>query len=230
MGIKNKCSSFDLHVAWKKTIIVSTLIFNLVSGKQWLLNCQKHLPRNEKKYIKCIVLFPRNSTNEWRHRGVHSVSAATAAMVEEKARVVLARSERAALSQLLADYRTRRITVEELVASLADLLNTHEKLTLLIELRELVDSKDRMCFDDLVYRPRVSMSRVIYFLSFAFCQLLLLLLFVFHCLHFIIILLSFIILYFIILYFFLSFIFVYYHSYFFLLPLSFIIFYRFCLV
>ncbi|XP_043475919.1 whirlin isoform X2 [Leptopilina heterotoma] len=102
---------------------------------------------------------PANSTNEWRHRGVHSVSAATAAMVEEKARVVLARSERAALSQLLADYRTRRITVEELVASLADLLNTHEKLTLLIELRELVDSKDRVCFDDLVYRPRVSMSR-----------------------------------------------------------------------
>lgn len=110
-------------------------------------------------------MFFRNSTNEWRHRGVHSVSAATAAMVEEKARVVLARSERAALSQLLADYRTRRITVEELVASLADLLNTHEKLTLLIELRELVDSKDRVCFDDLVYRPRVAMSRVIKFFS-----------------------------------------------------------------
>ncbi|XP_076648138.1 whirlin protein dyschronic isoform X7 [Halictus rubicundus] len=95
--------------------------------------------------------------SDWRHRGgVHTVSAATAAMVEEKARVVLARSERAALSQLLADYRTRRLTIEELVASLADLLNTHEKLTLLTELRELVDSKDRPAFDDLVYRPRVS--------------------------------------------------------------------------
>lgn len=91
---------------------------------------------------------------------MHTVSAATAAMVEEKARVVLARSERAALSQLLADYRTRRMTIEELVVSLGDLLNTHEKLTLLTELRELVDSKDRAAFDDLVYRPRVAMARV----------------------------------------------------------------------
>ncbi|GAB1868448.1 WHRN protein [Camponotus japonicus] len=103
---------------------------------------------------------PASSTNEWRHRsGVHTVSAATAAMVEEKARVVLARSERAALSQLLADYRTRRLTIEELVVSLADLLNTHEKLTLLTELRELVDNKDRAAFDDLVYRPRIAMAR-----------------------------------------------------------------------
>ena len=91
---------------------------------------------------------------------MHMVSAATAARVEEKARVVLARSERAALSQLLADYRTRRMTIEELVVSLGDLLNTHEKLTLLTELRELVDSKDRAAFDDLVYRPRV--ARVCY--------------------------------------------------------------------
>ncbi|XP_043594259.1 whirlin isoform X7 [Bombus pyrosoma] len=98
--------------------------------------------------------------SDWRHRGgMHTVSAATAAMVEEKARVVLARSERAALSQLLADYRTRRMTIEELVVNLGDLLNTHEKLTLLTELRELVDSKDRAAFDDLVYRPRVAMAR-----------------------------------------------------------------------
>ena len=81
-------------------------------------------------------------------------------MVEEKARVVLARSERAALSQILADYRNRRLNVEDLVASLGDLLNTHEKLTLLTELRELVDSKDRAAFDDLVYRPRVTIARV----------------------------------------------------------------------
>ncbi|XP_017878493.1 whirlin-like isoform X3 [Ceratina calcarata] len=98
--------------------------------------------------------------SDWRYRGgMHTVSAATAAMVEEKARVVLARSERAALSQLLADYRTRRMTIEELVVSLGDLLNTHEKLTLLTELRELVDAKDRAAFDDLVYRPRVAMAR-----------------------------------------------------------------------
>ncbi|XP_071557576.1 whirlin isoform X2 [Temnothorax nylanderi] len=103
---------------------------------------------------------PVSSTNEWRHRsGVHTVSAATAAMVEEKARVVLARSERAALSQLLADYRTRRLTIEDLIVSLSDLLNTHEKLTLLTELRELVDNKDRAAFDDLVYRPRIAMTR-----------------------------------------------------------------------
>ncbi|XP_043288285.1 whirlin isoform X8 [Venturia canescens] len=102
---------------------------------------------------------PASSSNEWRHRGVHTVSAATAAMVEEKARVVLARSERAALSQILADYRNRRLNVEDLVASLGDLLNTHEKLTLLTELRELVDSKDRAAFDDLVYRPRVTIAR-----------------------------------------------------------------------
>ncbi|XP_011632404.1 whirlin [Pogonomyrmex barbatus] len=103
---------------------------------------------------------PASSTNEWRHRsGVHTVSAATAAMVEEKARVVLARSERAALSQLLADYRTRRLTIEELVINLIDLLNTQEKLTLLTELRELIDNKDRGAFDDLVYRPRIAMAR-----------------------------------------------------------------------
>lgn len=114
------------------------------------------------KNIRLIFqLKSRSSTNEWRHRsGIHTVSAATAAMVEEKARVVLARSERAALSQLLADYRTRRLTIEELVVSLADLLNTHEKLTLLTELRELVDNKDRAAFDDLVYRPRIAMARV----------------------------------------------------------------------
>ncbi|KAJ8670539.1 hypothetical protein QAD02_001798, partial [Eretmocerus hayati] len=99
---------------------------------------------------------PASSISEWRHRGVHQISAATAAMVEEKARVVLARSERAALSQLLADYRNHRLTVEDLVVSLGDLLNTSEKLTLLTELREIVDSKDRPLFDDLVYRPRLS--------------------------------------------------------------------------
>lgn len=85
------------------------------------------------------------------------------AMVEEKARVVLARSERAALTQLLADYQMRRLNVEDLVVNLGDLLNTHEKLTLLTELREIVDSKDRPLFDDLVYRPRL--SRVIFQLS-----------------------------------------------------------------
>jgi len=95
--------------------------------------------------------------NEWRHRsGVHTVSAATAAMVEEKARVVLARSERATLSQLLADYRTGRLRIEELIVSLSDLLNTNEKLTLLTELRELVDNKDRATFDNLVYRPQIA--------------------------------------------------------------------------
>ncbi|XP_034943796.1 whirlin isoform X9 [Chelonus insularis] len=101
---------------------------------------------------------PSNS-REWRHRGVQSVSEASLAMVEEKARVVLARSERNALSQLIADYRTRRLTIGDLVANLADLLNTHEKLTLLTELRELIDSKDRAAFDELVYRPRASTAR-----------------------------------------------------------------------
>ncbi|XP_012257574.2 whirlin isoform X3 [Athalia rosae] len=96
---------------------------------------------------------PATGNTEWRNRALHS---ATAAMVEEKARVVLARSERAALSQLLGDYKSRRLNIEDLVASLADLLNTHEKLTLLTELRELVDGKDRASFDDLVYRPRGS--------------------------------------------------------------------------
>ncbi|XP_046622145.1 whirlin isoform X7 [Neodiprion virginianus] len=98
---------------------------------------------------------PGTGSTEWRNRALHS---ATAAMVEEKARVVLARSERAALSQLLGDYRSRRLTIEDLVASLGDLLNTHEKLTLLTELRELVDGKDRAAFDDLVYRPRTNVT------------------------------------------------------------------------
>lgn len=112
-------------------------------------------------YLFCFNFFRSiTCTADWRHRGIQSVSAATMAMVEEKARVVLARSERAALSQLLADYRTRRISVEDLVTRLADLLNTHEKLTLLTELRELVDSKDRAAFDELVYRPRVPSARV----------------------------------------------------------------------
>ncbi|XP_066589212.1 whirlin-like isoform X3 [Prorops nasuta] len=104
---------------------------------------------------------PSPASYEWRHRSSsHTVSAATASMVDEKARVVLARSERAALSQLLADYRTHRITIEDLVVSLSDLLNTHEKLTMLTELRELVDAKDRAIFDDLVYnRPRLSSAR-----------------------------------------------------------------------
>lgn len=85
-------------------------------------------------------------------------------MVEEKARVVLARSERAALSQLLADYSTRRLTVEDLVISLDNLLNTDEKRTLLTELTELVDSEDRKAFDYLVYRrPRIAMARVSFY-------------------------------------------------------------------
>ncbi|CAG5102520.1 Similar to Whrn: Whirlin (Rattus norvegicus) [Cotesia congregata] len=98
------------------------------------------------------------NTNEWRHRGVHTLSSATASMVEEKARVVLARSERVALTQLIGDYRTRRLNIQDLVANLADLLNTQEKLTLLTELREVIDSKDRAIFDELVYRPRASSS------------------------------------------------------------------------
>ena len=110
--------------------------------------------------------------NEWRHRGLQPISAATAAMVEEKARIVLARSERAALSQLLADYRSRRLAVEDLVVSLGDLLNTHEKLTLLTELRELVDSKDRPIFDDLVYRPRLSRVTLLLLISNFFFSLL----------------------------------------------------------
>lgn len=77
-------------------------------------------------------------------------------MVEEKARIVLARSERAVLSQILSDYKNRRLNIEDLVVNLGDLLNTHEKLTLLTELRELIDNKDRAIFDDLVYRPQSS--------------------------------------------------------------------------
>ncbi|KAF7992768.1 hypothetical protein HCN44_005112 [Aphidius gifuensis] len=46
-------------------------------------------------------------------RSLNSVSLATAAMVEEKARVVSARIERAALTQLLGDYRTQRLTMED---------------------------------------------------------------------------------------------------------------------
>ncbi|XP_057332815.1 whirlin isoform X2 [Microplitis mediator] len=100
------------------------------------------------------------NTSDWRNRGVHTVvSSATAAMVEEKARVVLARSERAALTQLIGDYRNRRLNIEDLVANLADLLNTQEKLTLLTELREIIDGKDRVIFDDLVYRPRTFTAR-----------------------------------------------------------------------
>lgn len=92
---------------------------------------------------------------------MHSISADTAAMVEEKARVVLARSERSTLSRLLDDYSTRRLTVEDLVIGLDGLLNTEEKRTLLTELTELVDCEDRKAFDYLVYRrPRIAMARV----------------------------------------------------------------------
>ncbi|XP_046676290.1 whirlin isoform X2 [Homalodisca vitripennis] len=85
-------------------------------------------------------------------RRVHASRSAALQMVDEKARVVLKKSEFNTLTYYLDEYSARQMTIEAFVAVLLELLNTPEKYTLLTELREVVMPEDRGRFDELVYR------------------------------------------------------------------------------
>ncbi|XP_069696772.1 whirlin-like [Periplaneta americana] len=80
-------------------------------------------------------------------------------MVEEKARVVLKKSEFTTLAYYQEEYAARQMTIEAFVAVLLELLNTPEKYTLLTELREVVLPEDRARFDELVYRREAEGQR-----------------------------------------------------------------------
>ncbi|XP_052132922.1 whirlin isoform X5 [Frankliniella occidentalis] len=82
-------------------------------------------------------------------------------MVEEKARVVLTKTEFATLAYYQEEYAAGQMTIEAFVAVLLELLNTPEKYTLLTELREVVVPEDRARFDELVYRREVEGRRCV---------------------------------------------------------------------
>ncbi|XP_018908280.1 whirlin isoform X5 [Bemisia tabaci] len=85
-----------------------------------------------------------------RHSTLSGKSAASQ-MVDEKARIVLRKSEFSTLCYYLEEYNAQRMSVESFVSVLTELLNTPDKYTLLTELREVVAPQDRTMFDELVY-------------------------------------------------------------------------------
>ncbi|XP_065342379.1 uncharacterized protein dysc isoform X5 [Cloeon dipterum] len=86
-------------------------------------------------------------------------SGAALQMVQEKARVILPHPEYASLDYYQREYAARQMDVEAFVAVLLEMLNTPEKYTLLIELREVVRPEDRARFDELVYRREAEGQR-----------------------------------------------------------------------
>ncbi|GAB0098895.1 Whirlin [Sergentomyia squamirostris] len=77
------------------------------------------------------------------------------AMVEEKARSLLARHHFASLSYYIAEYGSRAMTIDAFVSVLLEMLDTPEKHTLVTEIRELIFPEDRTRYDELVYRRDV---------------------------------------------------------------------------
>ncbi|XP_055691368.1 whirlin [Lutzomyia longipalpis] len=77
------------------------------------------------------------------------------AMVEEKARSLLARHHFASLSYYIAEYGARAMTIDAFVSVLLEMLDTPEKHTLVTEIRELIFPEDRTRYDELVYRRDV---------------------------------------------------------------------------
>ncbi|XP_021924631.1 whirlin isoform X3 [Zootermopsis nevadensis] len=92
-------------------------------------------------------------------RGARKPRSPALQMVEEKARVVLKKSEFTTLAYYQEEYSARQMTIEAFVAVLLELLNTPEKYTLLTELREVVLPEDRSRFDELVYRREAEGQR-----------------------------------------------------------------------
>ncbi|XP_017773042.1 PREDICTED: whirlin isoform X2 [Nicrophorus vespilloides] len=85
--------------------------------------------------------------------------AAALQMVEEKARCILSKPEFTTLCYYTDEYSARHMTIDAFVQFMTELLNTPEKYTLMIELREIVAVEDRARFDELVYRREMDPLR-----------------------------------------------------------------------
>ncbi|XP_021117847.1 whirlin isoform X2 [Heterocephalus glaber] len=79
----------------------------------------------------------------------------TRVLLEEQARHVLNRQERATMAYYLDQYRGSSISVEALAIALFELLNTHAKFSLLSEVRGTISPQDLDCFDHLVLRREI---------------------------------------------------------------------------
>ncbi|XP_025829270.1 uncharacterized protein LOC108733858 [Agrilus planipennis] len=73
-------------------------------------------------------------------------------MVEEKAKCLLPKPEFTSLCYYVDEYACKHMNIDAFVQVMIELLNTPEKFTLMIELREIVAVEDRARFDELVYR------------------------------------------------------------------------------
>ncbi|XP_070175676.1 whirlin-like [Littorina saxatilis] len=76
-------------------------------------------------------------------------------IVEDQARVLLNTEEQATLRYYLAEYTREVIRVPGLAFALAELFNTGAKLTLMSEIRPLIQARDLDTFDRLVNRPDI---------------------------------------------------------------------------
>ncbi|CAG7835689.1 unnamed protein product [Allacma fusca] len=75
------------------------------------------------------------------------------AMIEEKAMTVLTKSEHSRFTFYREEYQQGFLPVHTFVRILLELLSTHEKYTLLTEVREIIRPADRTIFDELIYKP-----------------------------------------------------------------------------
>nr|XP_055206467.1 whirlin isoform X4 [Gorilla gorilla gorilla] len=79
----------------------------------------------------------------------------TRVLLEEQARHLLNKQERATMAYYLDEYRGGSVSVEALVMALFELLNTHAKFSLLSEVRGTISPQDLERFDHLVLRREI---------------------------------------------------------------------------
>lgn len=78
---------------------------------------------------------------------------ANLAMIEEKALGLLSRNERHRLRMACSAYGARQINVDRFIHTLVGLLGTPNKMTFLVELRELIRDEDKDYYDQRVFVP-----------------------------------------------------------------------------
>ncbi|XP_050389473.1 whirlin isoform X2 [Patella vulgata] len=103
-----------------------------------------------------LELIPKSSKRIGFSRGagsqlmLNSMSRQQWDMIEEQARILLNEHEQATLRYYLTEYQRSSIMIDGLVFALFELLNTQAKLTLVGEIRPLLNPRDLDQFDHLV--------------------------------------------------------------------------------
>ena len=83
------------------------------------------------------------------------------AMVKEKAGALLSKEEFSTLKFYLSEYKHANIAIKDLVRALRKMFDCEEKESLFTEIREVVNEKDLMEFDRIVYEKGKMFERVI---------------------------------------------------------------------